>query len=456
MTKHALLAASRTKQWSVCPGSAAWFEAHPELESGSGFHAQMGTCAHALVERCLATDTEPEEYRDRLIEIIENSDGSSGTSILRKGAKMASLTARTIFVVDTDMIDATEHMVSYIRRRLTETGGALQLESHTVPLPHRSDTGGTADVTIDAWPDVLEVVDYKNGSGVFVPIESNEQLRSYLLGKLQESGLAGLDYKTLRYTICQPRHQQAPFDGIMSEDISVMDLINWGEWLSERADRVDDARLQVKQGATLDTLWQEKYLSTGEDGSHCYFCNLQPQCPAARARVEELAGMDFENDPDVLEETPGPNRLAWLLPWMPFLDKWIKETVASGERFLLTGGTITGQKLVRKKSARKWIEDRNIDGEEEDGKLVMTGISEADIIKELLEDFKLKGTDILTKPKLITGPQAEKLIKGSAERKLFNARLLFKPEAGLTMAPEDDKREAVKVDPSADFEGLED
>ena len=27
------------------------------------------------------------------------------------------------------------------------------------------------DVTIDAWPEVLEVVDYKNGSGVFVPIE---------------------------------------------------------------------------------------------------------------------------------------------------------------------------------------------------------------------------------------------------------------------------------------------
>lgn len=454
MTGHARLAASQTKQWSICPGSVAYLEAHPGLRGGSGFYAQMGTCAHALVEKCLSDGSEPESYRDRLIEIIEDKDGNEGTSFLKAGAKMPTSTTRVIFIVDTDMIEAVEHMVHYVRRRLVETGGTLQLESHTVPLPDRDDTGGTADVTIDAWPVVLEVVDYKNGSGVFVPIEMNEQLLSYLLGKLLEAGSAGMDYETLRYTICQPRHQQAPSDGIMSAEISVADLLNWKLWLENAALAVDMARASVAfDNAGLDLLHERGFLSTGEDGKHCFFCDLQDQCPAARARVEELACTDFDDLPDTIDELPGPNRLAVLLPWMPFLDKWAKTVVANGERFLLTGGKIEGQKLVRKKSNRKWIDTRVIG--EEDGKEVTTEINEADIINELTQEFGLKKKDLLTKPKLITGPQAEKLIKDSASRALFNKQLLFKPEGGLTMVPESDSKEAVEVDVSADFENLE-
>lgn len=458
---HARLPASGTKQWVNCPGSLAYVEANAHLKRGSTSYADEGTCAHTLVEICLATDVEPEVYRDRLIEIITDKDGVEGTSILKKGAKMPTSSTRKIFIVDTDMIEAVECMTGYVRRRMEETGGALHLESHTVPLPDRDDTGGTADVTIDAWPEVLEVTDYKHGAGQFVPIDMNEQLLSYLLGKFLETGPAGMDYEILKYTICQPRHQNAPSDGIMSAEITVKELLAWKDWLEDRAEDVDEARKMVGRGSDMDDLHKVGFISVGQDGKHCFFCDLKSMCPAALAKAEELACTDFsvedtefDDGPSKIEEMPGPNRLAVLLPWMPFLDKWIKEVTASGERFLLTGGKIEGQKLVRRKSNRKWIEGRET-GDEVDGHVVIDLVDEAFIIKELKKDFGLKEADLLTKPKLITGPQAEKLI-AKDKRKLFNDRLLFKPEGGLTMVPESDSKPAVEVDPSSDFKGLVD
>lgn len=474
MAGHARLSASQTKRWATCPGSAAYLEAHPSLDGGSGYHAQMGTCAHALVERCLSEGSEPSDYLGRLIEIVEDRDGNEGTSILKKGAKWPKDSTRVIFEVDADMAEAVECMTGYVRGRCVELGlvdegfndeerarevvnlvakGTVRLEGKVVPLPDRDDTGGTGDVIIDAWPDLLEVVDYKHGSGVFVPVEGNEQLRSYGLGALREAGAD--DYERVRYTICQPRHQQAPEDGIMSEDTEPSELLAWADWLSVRAEKVDEARrAMMQEGMSLDGLYEAGLLSYGEDGAHCTFCPLISGCPAALAKAQEMACADFDDEPHELEANEGPNRLAVLLPWVPFIDKWLRAIEADAERHMLQGGAIEGQKVVRGRSYRKWVTERRIKKEDSDEVEVLE-VTEADIAISLKDDFGLTDEQIYTEPKLITGPQAEKLVP-KAERQRFNDKLLHKPEGKLTIAPETDKREAVTIDPAADFDGVED
>lgn len=453
---HARLSASGTKQWATCPGYPAWMEAHPELDGGSGYHAQLGTAAHTLGERCLREGSEPADYDGRLIEIID--EGS--TSILRKGAKWPKQATRIVFEVDQDMIEAVECYVRYIRGRILELGLTMKnvrIEEHVVPLPERDDTGGTGDTIIDAWPDFLEVVDYKHGEGVFVPVEGNMQLRSYGLGALQEAGAD--DYATVRYTICQPRHRQAPWDGIMSEEVPASELLEWKDFLLQAAARVDSAREMVAEGATLQDLHADGLLSVGEDGSHCTFCELKGGCPAVLAKAQETALVDFHDDPEPID-TPGANRLPSVLPWVPLLDSWLKALMAEAEGTLMAGGKVEGQKLVRKLSKRGWITERRIASEVEGEEATVEAVTPEDIALELVEEFGLDKADIYkevepTEPVLLTGPKMEKLLP-KKERKRFSDRLLYKPPGGLTMVPEGDKRTAVEVDPASDFEDLED
>ncbi len=478
MAAHASLSASQTKQWSTCSGSKAYTEAHPELCGGSGYHAQMGTCAHALVERCLAEGSAPADYSGRLIVIVEGENGDEGTSILKKGAKWPKAATAIVFEVDQDMVEAVECMTDYVGRRCMELGlipeeadaggfipeevavlvkkGIVRLESHVVPLPERDDTGGTGDVIIDAWPEILEVIDYKHGAGVFVPVEKNQQLRSYGLGALHEVGAA--DYEKVVYTICQPRHIRAPRDGIMSEETTVDELMEWKVWLAKKAGRVDEARARVKEGAPLQDLYDEGFLSVGKDGSHCTFCEIKTQCPAVLAKAQETALMDFDDDPDHFDdEIPGDNRLAAVLPWVPFLTKWLKAVTEAAETKLLNGEKIEGKKIVRKQSKRGWISIRRIASEKEGVEAEVLQVSQDDIVTELMKDFGLSKKDIFVspEPKIKTGPQVEKLVP-KADRQKFNDRLLVKPPGGLTMADEDDKRPAVDLNPADDFDNIKD
>ncbi len=475
MAKHSRLSASRTSQWVNCPGSLAIEEAFGSSDGGSGQAAMLGTAAHGLVERCLGEGSLPEDYRGRLIEIVDPDGEGEGVSILRRGAKWPADPQRVVFEVDGDMIQATERMVFYVHRRcveleLMEVGeparmakdlaglvekGIVRLETRVNPLPDRDDTGGTADVTIDAWPVTLEIVDYKNGSGVFVPIEGNMQVRSYLLGNMHLSGVD--DYETVRYTICQPRHREAPEDGVMFEEVEPDELFGWGrDVLAPGAARVDEARAAVHDGATqgdpqdvvMERLFEMDLVSVGENGSHCTFCSLRAGCPAAARKVQDLAAVEFEEvEPSKIEDTPmGPNRLAVLLPWMPFVDAWVKDVKGDAERLMLSGKRVDGYKLVRGKSTRHWVEQR----EDEEGEVAE--LTEEDIVRELEEDFGLSRDDLYTDPtpQLKSGPQVEKLLR-SDQRKRFNERLLFKPEGKLTVAPESDSKPAVEVDPADEF-----
>ena len=455
MAWHAKLHSSGTKQWWNCPGSLAYIQFY-HLESGSGYHAQLGTAAHLLVEVSLTDQIRPSEYKGRLIQIVGPGTDGEHAEMLPAKAKWPKDPTAVVFEVDNDMIEAVECMTDYIYERVEELGLSMKnvrLETKVIPLPERNDTGGTGDVLIDGWPIVLEVVDYKHGQGVYVPIENNYQLRSYGLGALQEAGAD--DYEQVRNTICQPRHRESPPNGISSEDITPADLFEFKKGLTKAAERVDEARVLVAEGATLEDLHAKGMLSVGEDGSHCYFCEIKTDCPAALALVQRQAGIDFDFDEPGELDPPTEDKLSTVLPWVPFIQKLMKAIVAKAEEVIIGGGEVEGHKLVRKRANRKWITERLIASEVEGEEPTVERVTEDNIVAELVKDFEVKAQDLFKDPGLKTGPQIEKLIP-KEKRKEFNNRLMFKPEGGLTIAPVSDKRAAVTVNPADDFEGVED
>ena len=243
------------------------------------------------------------------------------------------------------------------------------------------------------------------------------------------------------------------------------------------------ARANVADGSTIDDLYADGLISAGEDGSHCTFCPLlvhnedgkERSCPAAFARAQELACADFDDEPDDVAVVTDASELAKLIPWVPFIDKWCKTVMASGEQLLMSGREVGGQKLVRGKSNRSFVTELVVpDDEDEIAQLLEDNplaavlaegsnlepgssieVTRAHIEKVITDAFAIPADKLFGDPKFITGPQAEKLVP-KAKRAEFNDVLLHKPEGKLTMAPESDPKDAVVVDPAADFDDAED
>lgn len=486
---HASLSASKTKEWGNCPAVIPLAEMFGG-DDPSGHAAQMGTCVHYLIERCLGEGVAPSTYQGRIAEILRPNTDQEGVSILKPGAKMPTLASgRVVFELDAELVEAATHMVDYVVSRLRELFpngyleehgyavtraavecGDLKLESKTNPLPHRKDTGGTADVTIDAWPEVLEVVDYKNGSGVFVPIEGNPQIRSYLLGRALEHGGVG-EYAWYRASVCQPRHHQAPRpNGVSSEDLKPDELGAFSRWLDGAATRVDGARRvaadawsagrdpagnqheELTPEGLLERLYHAGYATVGTDGSHCTYCKAKTFCPAARDKAQEVARADFADDPpeDVKQAVAddvgmmGPNSLSEVLPWLPFLKKYGEAVEARARAMLAEGKPVPGWKLVQTAGDRTWREDLDVEA----------------IVDKMAMDFGIERGKLFEPakpPALLSGPKVEKLLP-SKRRTEFSDRLLYRPVGGVKLVTEADKRPALEPGKgaAADFEDVED
>lgn len=453
MAWHARLSASQTKQWWECPGSTVYLEHNPELVSESGTFAREGTCAHALLELCLGTGTRPADYLGRVMRIprvlVDGKHQDGDAVMLPDGAEAET---EMDFEVSDDMAEAVDSCVSYVRGRLMElTGsedtveairnGALSLERRVNPLPERDDTGGTGDIIIDVWPELLEIVDYKHGKGVFVPVEGNKQLRSYMMGAIEE--FKAHDYASFRYTISQPRHMRSPRSGIMCEDVTPAEMLAWQGELRKAAKRVDHVRSICGPDTSLHELWKAGHISVGQDGEHCTFCDLKAWCPAVAAKAQEVAAVDFEDDLPERIDSPGHNQLAMALPWVPLLDAWLKELDAAAERELMAGNQVPGYKLVEGKSNRQ-LKPEYQDQEKLAAVAVKLGADRDKLFNPPKE------------PTIKTGPQIEKLIPAK-RRQEFSDTVMHKPPGKPVVAPESDPRPAVRPGQAAeeDFEGVE-
>lgn len=246
----------------------------------------------------------------------------------------------------------------------------------------------------------LVVVDFKYGVGIQVEVEDNAQLKYYAYGVLQE--FPECDKVTL--VICQPRGFHA--DGPVRQ---------WETTAAEIRAWVDKELAPAMQRVEFD--------HTLDPGKWCRFCPAKLACPVLSGLFKAAATANPAEIVNYSDES-----LARSYGYLEAVKFYTKALDAEVFARLQKGKTLPGTKLVHKVADRVWK-------------------PEAEAL------FKSRFPDqYLAPPKMRSPAEMEKL--GPAAKELVK-EYAYKPESGLTVAPESDKRGAVKVQQASEvFAGV--
>jgi hypothetical protein len=265
---------------------------------------------------------------------------------------------------------------------------------------------GTADCVI-YYPalKLLRVYDYKHGAGIPVEVAGNSQLKYYGLGALVSLGYL---VNTVELIIVQPRcyHADGP---VRRWQLSALELLDFA------ADLVDFAKRTEDPNAPLIP------------GEHCRFCPAAGVCSAVHEKALTLAKEEFRP-----EFSYDPIKLGQVLHWLPTLEAWVKSVREFAYQEAMRGHAPQGWKLVKKRATRKWASNVNED--------------------LLAETFK-KDSSKFSERKLLSPAQVEKLLEKADLPKLSD--LVISESSGATLAPEEDKREAVRLDAKSEFKVID-
>lgn len=356
MTQHAVLSASSSHRWLICPPSARYEQEFPSEISP---YAEEGTRAHALAEGWLRhllyemdpppnEDDAPDEMRDAVQEYV-----------------------------NTVIAGAARRKDCYIEQRISLG-------------PWVPEGFGTSDAIAVAGNE-LRVYDLKYGKGVPVSAEGNPQARLYALGALHTIGWL-YEIDRVRTTIVQPR-----LDSVSSEELSVADLLAWGE--------------------TVKTVARAAFEGEGEfaPGEHCRFCRARQVC---RARAEQnlgLAKWEFRRPPNVTTE-----EIAQILMDSQELEHWLGGLRDYALATALQGTVYPGWKVVEGRANRRYTD-------------------ESDVLGKLLDR---EDVDALAPRQLIGIPAMEKALGKEVFAQLVKPHVV-KPIGKPTLVPESDKREPI-------------
>jgi len=410
---HALLSASSSKRWFVCPGSIALAKkVPPELKQRSSIWADEGTAAHGLMEECLLKGVwRAKKFLNRKI-VVNHSGERTTVSMLKKGKEFKA--SDNGFIVTDDMADSVQVMLDHVQDELVRLGpkAKMQVETRVYPIEGRDDLYGTADVTISTKKEIV-VIDYKHGAGVVVDIKGNTQARYYALGVAR---LKKYRQKKIKMTVVQPR--AAHPDGVVrSEKITMDELLEWRNVLIKAIKRTTkpDAKLKA--------------------GEHCQFCEAEPICSEKRKFVQDAAAMDFD-DEDSQPRAVGedPHEIAKMLKIAPQIESWLKSIYGAAQAMAERGTKFEGRKLVRKNTHRAYLKN----------------LSDKKVLR-YLEKLGYDPEAAMSEPKLKTPAQVEKLLKPKDRRK-FNNKFVVKPEGELVLVDAGDAREEVDYYAGSDFE----
>jgi hypothetical protein len=288
-------------------------------------------------------------------------------------------------------------------------------------------------------PGELHVVDFKYGAGIAVEVTGNPQLRYYGLGTLltvpvSDTPLllvehrfdlssvypgcfgtadavvvgAGRPSKVVLH-IVQPRcnHPDGP---VRREELPALDMLDF------RADLISFAQATEAPDAPLSA------------GDHCRFCPGAAVCPELQAQANQAATIQFSApsfntggikpyDPEALRKALDSREV--IKAWLKALDEFAYAEAEAGR-------TPPGYKLVAKRAVRKWK-------------------SEGDVL-ETLQDLGIK-PEVLFAPRELKSPaQLETVV----DKKVL-APFIVAESSGHTLAPESDKRPAIKPSAADDF-----
>ena len=389
MGEHSRFSPSGSSRWLACPGSIALCEKVPEPPESP--FAKEGTSAHHLASLVLTSKSRWDaDVVSKLIGKKLIDDKLNKYTVSDDMAEAVQLYVDTINLIADDKVNIEKKF------NLNELVPGLF---------------GTCDCSIvDAEAKVLYVVDYKHGKGVEVEAEHNTQMMIYALGALKDAVSKIGSIETIEMLIVQPRINKD--EKVKRFTMSFKDLQNWVVMVL-----IPSAKRTYEENAPLCA------------GKHCRFCKALAVCPAQAEHVLALAKTDFKDpvfpDPNMLT----PMELAKILEVSSVVNAWVSQVQAYSQQQAELGIEIPGHKLVAKKSNRKWID-------------------EEEAIKEITAYL---GQDAFEK-KLLSVAKAEKILK---QRKLpvdtCLKGLWEKPDAGLTLVSDMDRRTGVVPDEKYEF-----
>ena len=323
---HSLLGASSAARWLNCPGSFALSARAPA--SRASIYAATGTLAHHMIEMMLR-------------KVIAETGGLSNMKEWNLSfflGTQSEIEGHTI-IVDQDMIDGVEVMLDYIQS--VSTSYQLMRCELTVRLdnyfrnrpPPPVKLFGRTDVVL-LRPGLLEIVDYKNGSGILVDPHDNAQMLYYAAGVLDmvTRMKPPITVNTVRMTVVQPHARSLA--KIRSVDIDVLDLQLWIEDVlipGVEACAVPDAPLVP--------------------GSWCRFCPVSFACPALIEEANRMARIEFDDQNTLVDD---PAELSRQLDTAERAAAWIEAIRAHAIDRLQHQERIPNWGLVPTRPLRRW------------------------------------------------------------------------------------------------------
>jgi hypothetical protein len=259
---------------------------------------------------------------------------------------------------------------------------------------------GTGDLIIVA-DGTLEIVDLKGGKGVAVSAEGNPQMQLYALGALILFDCL-YDIETVRMTICQPR-----MDNISAYELSAEELLNWAEDV-------------LKPAAQLAWNGEGEYYPSEYT---CKFCRAKANCKSRAEKNLEIARFEFRQASLLTK-----GEITEVLSQVDEIVAWCKDVWAWAEARIIEGEEFDGFKIVEGRSNRTYGDEKAVIE-----KLTEAGYTDDDIFTR-----NLKGITALEK---------------ALGRKVFTQvldGLITKPKGKPTLVPSSDKRQAIKINNTAE------
>lgn len=306
---HARLSASGAHRWINCPGSVVLEE---NFEDQGSEYAKEGTLAHSVAElklqKYFMKGIGPKKFKTAMDKFKESEywqdEMDKYTDLYFDEIKKRALAFKDLPYVN------IEERVNF---------------SNWVP-----EGFGTCDC-IMIYGDTMQVIDLKYGKGVSVSPEENPQLMLYALGAYNAYSIF-YDIKNIKLTIIQPR-----LDSILDWELSIEDLLEFGEKIRPIADEAYHGSKKLKEG------------------EHCRFCKAKSRCPARASKMfeaveelkpvmeKDLALISNEDISKYLKETIG-------------LIDWIKDLEDEALKSILAGEEIPGYKAVEGRSNRAFAD----------------------------------------------------------------------------------------------------
>lgn len=370
MVQHAILSASGAYRWLKCTPSARLERQFKDEQSP---YAAEGTRAHAAAEQLLTKELFP----DRKVAEPKFDDKEMEIAVKR-------------------YVDICMEKVIAARKRTPDAD--IQVEARVDFSRWVPEGFGTGDMVIVA-DDTLEIVDLKYGKGVPVSAEGNPQMRLYALGAYEANSLL-YDIKTIRMTIVQPR-----LDSVNSDEMSIEDLIAWGDSIKDTAKLAYDGEGECRAG------------------DHCGFCKARHLCRAlSNACLDEFYKHGGKKTSLLLD-----TEVVEVLDMADMIIKWAKDVQNYAfDQAVNEGKNWPGYKLVEGRSSRK--------------------ITNAEAAAQALLDADFTEEDIY-KPQELRG--ITDLTKLVGKKKLTDTigQFIDKPPGKPTLVPLSDKRAPLELNP---------